>query len=85
MEQTGIRHFGMASTAMETPPFTVLVLENAHRDVAGQTRDLSIDLPATHRTREDNIIVPQLSDLLDFLSRELYIDKINAVQDWLWV
>lgn len=42
-------------------------------------------LPATSRggARSDHVEIPQLT--LAFLQRELLVDKINAVQEWLWI
>ncbi|KAI0426183.1 hypothetical protein F5Y09DRAFT_72924 [Xylaria sp. FL1042] len=40
-------------------------------------------LPAAHRTKKDHIIVPQACT--EFLSDELLVDRINDIQDWLWV
>ncbi|KAJ3569985.1 hypothetical protein NPX13_g5887 [Xylaria arbuscula] len=54
------------------PPFTTHVLG----DRAGQ-------LPASHRTKKDQIIVPQAD--IEFLSDELLVKRINAAQDWLWI
>jgi hypothetical protein len=40
-------------------------------------------LPATHRTKQDHIVVPQPN--IEFLEKELLVSRINEVQDWLWL
>ncbi|KAL7625801.1 hypothetical protein AAE478_005024 [Parahypoxylon ruwenzoriense] len=71
---------------MGTPPlpFTTRVLKSRGfpRD-ASQTQDFTALLPASHRARGDHIIVPQLES--DFLAQELLVEKLNNVQDWLWI
>ncbi|KAI1377215.1 hypothetical protein F4677DRAFT_415632 [Hypoxylon crocopeplum] len=61
-------------------PFTARVLE---RRAVDQTPDFSALLPASHRTKNDHIIVPQLQS--DFLARELLVERLNGIQDWLWI
>ncbi|KAI1104889.1 hypothetical protein F4804DRAFT_305784 [Jackrogersella minutella] len=60
-------------------PFTTRVL-NLRAD---QTADFTVLLPASHRTKHDHITVPQVES--EFLARELLVQKLNNVQDWLWV
>jgi hypothetical protein len=46
-------------------------------------QDVTAYLPASHRTKGDHIVVPQAD--ANFLSDELLVKKLNAVQDWLWM
>lgn len=64
-----------------SPPFNTHVLG----DVTGQetVQDGTSYLPASRRTKKDHIIVPQADT--EFLSGELLVNRINAVQDWLWI
>ncbi|KAI6090738.1 hypothetical protein F4821DRAFT_227737 [Hypoxylon rubiginosum] len=64
-------------------PFTTRVLEPRELHATSQAPDFKALLPAAYRTKRDHIIVPQLES--DFLSRELVVDRLNNVQDWLWV
>ncbi|KAI1419791.1 hypothetical protein F5Y12DRAFT_193411 [Xylaria sp. FL1777] len=59
------------------PPFTTRVLG----DLTEQ--GVTSYLPATHRTKKDQIIVPQADT--EFLGDELLVTRINDIQDWLWV
>ncbi|KAI1772886.1 hypothetical protein F4818DRAFT_443767 [Hypoxylon cercidicola] len=70
---------------MDTPsiPFTTRVLEPRELRATGQAPDFTALLPASYRTKRDHIIVPQLDS--DFIARELVVDRLNNVQDWLWV
>lgn len=60
------------------PPFTTRVLGEPK-----EQSDLSSHLPATRRTKKDQIVVPRAN--VDFLAGELLVGRINAVQDWLWI
>ncbi|KAI0015527.1 hypothetical protein F4780DRAFT_773502 [Xylariomycetidae sp. FL0641] len=55
-----------------TPPFSNRVLHTRERL-----------LPATYRTKDDHIAVPQIT--ADFLNKELGVARLNAIQDWLWI
>ncbi|KAI1266476.1 hypothetical protein F5Y18DRAFT_359162 [Xylariaceae sp. FL1019] len=46
-------------------------------------QDATAQLPASHRAKGDDIIVPQADS--DFLGDELLVKRLNAVQDWLWI
>ncbi|KAJ8121111.1 hypothetical protein O1611_g10189 [Lasiodiplodia mahajangana] len=59
------------------PPFTTPVLGEPK-----EQQGFTCYLPAAHRTKKDHIVVPQAD--ADFLGDELLVNKINAVQDWLW-
>lgn len=65
-------------------PFTVRVLEDPHTSKP-QDQDAYFQslLPATFRTKSDNIITPQPN--IEFLEQELLIKRISRVQDWLWI
>ncbi|KAI0914069.1 hypothetical protein F4823DRAFT_435852 [Ustulina deusta] len=60
------------------PPFTARVLGDST-----EQQDATSYLPASHRTKKDHIIVPQADT--EFFSDELLVNRINDVQDWLWV
>lgn len=68
-------------------PFTIQVLaKGPHaQDQKSEWEGFEVLLPATTRSgvRNDHVEAPQPT--LAFLERELLIDKINAVQQWLWV
>ncbi|OLN82217.1 UDP-N-acetylglucosamine transferase subunit alg13 [Colletotrichum chlorophyti] len=65
-------------------PFTVRVLDDAAAAAPESPRDLTDLMPATTRTRHDQITVPGPSDT-DFLERELLVHRLNDVQDLLWI
>ncbi|KAK1728795.1 uncharacterized protein BDZ83DRAFT_569774 [Colletotrichum acutatum] len=67
-------------------PFTVRVLDDAVNPAVTvqELRDWSDLLPATSRTKHDHITVPQADDI-EFLERELLVQRINDVQDLLWI
>ncbi|KAI1767446.1 hypothetical protein GGR53DRAFT_518392 [Hypoxylon sp. FL1150] len=71
---------------MESPslPFTTRVLE-PREELHATSKDPGFRalLPAAYRTKRDHIIVPQLES--DFLARELVVDRLNNIQDWLWI
>jgi hypothetical protein len=65
-------------------PFTVHVLEGPNFEkLQDQDAHFQSLLPATFRTKGDNIISPQLN--IEFLEQELLVERINRVQDWLWI
>jgi hypothetical protein len=65
-------------------PFTTRVIhEKKGAENARKAADFSECLPATYRTKEDHIIVPSSS--VEFLESELLVNKLNRVQDWLWI
>ncbi|KAI2464865.1 hypothetical protein F4781DRAFT_425195 [Annulohypoxylon bovei var. microspora] len=71
---------------MNTPsaPFTTRVLEPRREPgETSRTADFAALLPASHRTRDDQIVVPEPGP--EFLKRELLVRRLNDVQDWLWV
>ncbi|KAI0490670.1 hypothetical protein F4859DRAFT_16315 [Xylaria cf. heliscus] len=59
-------------------PFSSQVLREPQ-----EQQDLASHLPASHRTKEDHIITPQADTT--FLGTELLVNRINSVQDWLWM
>ncbi|KAI0422195.1 hypothetical protein F5X98DRAFT_196158 [Xylaria grammica] len=66
------------------PPFTTCVLgESKEQQAVGEVQDVTTHLPAAHRTKKDHIIAPQADT--EFLGDELLVNRINDVQDWLWV
>ncbi|KAI0977384.1 hypothetical protein F4678DRAFT_12855 [Xylaria arbuscula] len=66
------------------PPFTTRVLGGSpEQGDIRRVEDFTSYLPAAHRTKRDQIIVPKTNT--EFLSDELLVDRINKVQDWLWV
>ncbi|KAI3323006.1 hypothetical protein HD806DRAFT_497505 [Xylariaceae sp. AK1471] len=65
-------------------PFTIRVLgEHKDQQDAQEIQDVTSQLPASHRTKKDHIVVPQAD--ADFLGGELLVNRLNAIQDWLWV
>lgn len=67
-------------------PFTARVLDvdnQAPTGVQKAPNSISSLLPATHRTKDDHIITPQLT--VKFLEHELLVKRLNTVQTWLWV
>ncbi|OTA67904.1 hypothetical protein K449DRAFT_388700 [Hypoxylon sp. EC38] len=65
-------------------PFTIRVLKSQEGNhTAGQRTDFTALFPASHRTRHDDITIPQPSP--EFLERELLVERLNNIQDWLWV
>jgi hypothetical protein len=74
---------------MASPPFSTRALESAGS--ASQTavgdsppKDFTALLPASHRTRADNIVAPSADDV-GFLRDELLVPRIDAVKRHLWV
>ncbi|KAI0595659.1 hypothetical protein F4775DRAFT_568536 [Biscogniauxia sp. FL1348] len=65
-------------------PFTTRVL-STRKDSFDENHDSQHTslLPASHRTKHDHIVVPQLDP--EFLKAELSVKRLNAIQDWLWV
>ncbi|KAH8164619.1 hypothetical protein CIB48_g3611 [Xylaria polymorpha] len=59
-------------------PFSTQVLGEP-----AEQQDFASHLPASHRTKRDHIITPQAD--ANFLGSELLVDRINSVQDWLWM
>ncbi|KAI2623139.1 hypothetical protein GGR54DRAFT_629736 [Hypoxylon sp. NC1633] len=71
----------MDSTSL---PFTTRVLPSQKElRTADQKADFAAFLPASHRTKDDHIIVPKLDS--SFLEHELLVERLNNVQDWLWI
>lgn len=79
------------------PPFSLRILEPAKReDVqtnlpplgAGQGTNPLVPsislLPASYRTRENDITTPRPDDL-DFLKSELSVDRLNEIHEWLMI
>ncbi|KAI0833054.1 hypothetical protein F5Y06DRAFT_307384 [Hypoxylon sp. FL0890] len=65
-------------------PFTTRVLRSQETPhAAGEIQDFTALLPASHRTKHDDIIAPQPNS--EILARELLVERLNDVQDWLWV
>ncbi|GJC85202.1 hypothetical protein ColLi_08040 [Colletotrichum liriopes] len=67
-------------------PFTVRVLENpaSPAATAQQPQDFGHLMPATSRAKHDHIVVAEASDI-EFLERELLVQRLNDVQDLLWI
>ncbi|KAI5917554.1 hypothetical protein F4810DRAFT_716339 [Camillea tinctor] len=65
-------------------PFTTRVLDSRKwsPDEARDSQYTAL-LPASHRTKRDDIVVPQLDP--EFIKDELSVKRLNAIQDWLWV
>ncbi|KAK6954702.1 hypothetical protein Daesc_004670 [Daldinia eschscholtzii] len=64
-------------------PFTTRVLRSKEEPKALlQISDFTALLPASHRA-DDNIVVPPLDTT--FLRRELLVDRLDDIQDWLWI
>ncbi|KAI0193978.1 hypothetical protein EV127DRAFT_384101 [Xylaria flabelliformis] len=59
-------------------PFSTQVLGKPQ-----EQQDFTSHLPASHRTKQDHIITPQID--ANFLGGELLVNRINSVQDWLWI
>ncbi|KAI0135748.1 hypothetical protein F4814DRAFT_35052 [Daldinia grandis] len=65
-------------------PFTTRVLKSREDPSAPQqTSDFNTLLPASYRTKHDDIIVPDLEQ--GFLKQELLVERLNNIQDWLWI
>ncbi|KAL7910597.1 hypothetical protein GGI35DRAFT_449168 [Trichoderma velutinum] len=76
----------MAAIIEKAPPFTIQLVSPTDEDFNRDRQDanqLARILPATARSRRDEILAPT-SNLQEFLQQELLVRKINAVQDWLW-
>lgn len=67
-----------------SPPFTTRALEARAPSSSQSIPDLNHLLPATHRTREDHIVPPS-EDIHQFFARELHVDPLGDVREWLWV
>ncbi|KAK1589650.1 uncharacterized protein LY79DRAFT_580491 [Colletotrichum navitas] len=67
-------------------PFTVRVLENDPKPAGPvrQPREFGHLMPATSRAKHDHIVVAQAEDI-DFLERELLVQRLNHIQDLLWI
>ena len=64
-------------------PFTINILENAGSPkTQDQTQHFQSLLPATSRTKSDSIVTPQAT--LEFLEKELLVQRLNAIQEHLW-
>lgn len=76
----------MSASLCQTP-FTVEILPKRPESDDHERGSASFEamLPATTRSGagSDHVESPQLT--LQFLQRELLVDKINAVQEWLWI
>ncbi|TRX95397.1 hypothetical protein FHL15_003728 [Xylaria flabelliformis] len=59
-------------------PFSTHVLGEPQKQ-----QDFTSHLPASHRTKQDHIITPQAE--ANFLGEELLVNRLNSVQDWLWL
>ncbi|KAI1214607.1 uncharacterized protein F4807DRAFT_466187 [Annulohypoxylon truncatum] len=64
-------------------PFTTRVLGSREPRAGNQSTYFTTLLPATHRTKDDHIIVPKPDP--EFFERELLVTRLNNVQDWLWI
>jgi hypothetical protein len=69
-----------------TLPFDIRgLVSNERNQVAGELEDFTALFPATHRTASDDIVTPQPDNLTPFLSRELLIPRLDAIQSSLWL
>jgi len=65
-------------------PFITRVLAKPREQQDNQvTQDSSSHLPASRRTKNDHIVVPEAD--AEFLRAELRVKKLTDIQDWLWV
>lgn len=67
-------------------PFTTRALkqDDTSSSSPSDVLDLNRLLPASHRTKEDHIVPPSV-DIDRFFARELRVDRLGDVRDWLWV
>lgn len=67
-------------------PFTtrVLTLGDSSSSSPSDSFDLDRLLPASHRTKEDHIVAPSADDAGRFFARELRVDRLADVCEWLW-
>lgn len=65
--------------ALSSAPFATSMLRSE------EPTDVADLLPATHRTKDDHIVVPRPDTDTNFLRRELLVKRLNDVQDWLWI
>ncbi|KAI5859497.1 hypothetical protein GGS23DRAFT_600419 [Durotheca rogersii] len=71
---------------MDAPslPFKSRVLESRDNDRDADRKPTPAALlPASYRSKRDHIIVPHAES--DFLSQDLLVDRLNNIQDWLWI
>ncbi|KAK8855037.1 glycosyltransferase family 28 domain-containing protein [Apiospora arundinis] len=66
-------------------PFTTRALKSGASSSAQEIVDLGSLLPTSHRNRQDHIVAPQIDDADSFFARELRVDRLDSVRDWLWV
>lgn len=79
------------------PPFSVRVLDSAKSDdntstlpqlLGSENRNRPTTpiplLPASYRTRKNDITIARLDDL-DFLKSELSVDRLNEIHEWLMI
>jgi hypothetical protein len=67
-------------TALGVTPYTFELLGNDHK------ADFSDLLPAATRTIDDDLMVPSTSDeVLEFLSKDLSVQKLNSIHNQLWI
>ncbi|KAK8067323.1 hypothetical protein PG997_014070 [Apiospora hydei] len=66
-------------------PFTTQALKHGASSSSQEVVDLSNLLPASCRTKQDHIVSPQIDDARGFFARELRVNRLDGVRDWLWV
>ncbi|KAK8002174.1 hypothetical protein PG991_014396 [Apiospora marii] len=68
-------------------PFTTRVLKTSASvsSSSQEVADLSSLLPASCRTKKDHIVPPSIDDADGLFARELRVDRLDGVRDWLWV
>ncbi|KAF4971320.1 hypothetical protein F66182_17790 [Fusarium sp. NRRL 66182] len=67
-------------------PFTTHILRKQYDYEETEYRmELTDLLPATYRTVTDDLETPCAHNLNSFLSSELLVKRLNAIQPWLWV
>ncbi|RYP49044.1 hypothetical protein DL769_011136 [Monosporascus sp. CRB-8-3] len=67
---------------MSSLPFTLRILEQDPLDPTSNSKLDSSLLPATSRISDD-IVIPQSDP--EFLDRELLVQRLNDIQEWLWI
>ncbi|KAI5925870.1 hypothetical protein F4810DRAFT_656497 [Camillea tinctor] len=68
-----------ASMPLSYPPF-----DDSIRDNQGHEFSLTSLLPATFRTKDGHIIVPN-SSIIECLEKELLVERLDKAKDWLWL
>ncbi|KAF6806713.1 hypothetical protein CPLU01_15876 [Colletotrichum plurivorum] len=93
-----------ADQARQRPPFTQKLLENDIAHGTEESRCLESDftslLPASRRTKDDDLVAPALfpildpagvvdmrhpTDILDCVDEEVKLDRLADIHEWLWI